>query len=101
MKTTQTWEDVESFFKVFRVLNCKDAEDDYDVSEEEREAEFWKDDFFPNALGYYLDIIPIEEDYDDEEEEEDDDDDHNDKKKGGKKPAAGGKDEGKEKCKNQ
>jgi len=78
-------------------LNSKDVEDEYEVSEEEREAEFWKDDFFPNALGYYLDIIPIEGEDDFDEEEEEEDDDNQDKKKGKK----GGKDEGKEKCKNQ
>lgn len=92
---------MESLFKIFKNLNAKDSEDDYEVSEEEREAEFWKDDFFPNALGYYLDIIPIEgDDYDDEEEEESDDGDAKKNKKV-KGPSGGGKDEGKEKCKNQ
>jgi hypothetical protein len=99
VKTTNTWEDVESFFKIFRNLNSKDAEDDYEISLEEREAEFWREDFFPNALGYYLDIIPIEGE-DDFEDEEEEDDESGDKKKG-KKGGSSGKDESKEKCKNQ
>ena len=86
---------MESFFKIFKTLVAKDVEDDYEVSEEEREADFFKDDLFPNALGYYLDIIPVEGDEDDEEEEEEDDTKHDKNKK------SAGKDEGKEKCKNQ
>jgi len=72
VKTTTTHEDVDSFFGIFKSLNAKEVDDEYEVNEADREAEFVRDDLIPNALGYYLDIIELDEDEDEEEEEEDD-----------------------------
>ena len=103
VKTTSTWEEVESFFKIFKSLNSKDVEDDYEISEEERESDFFKDDLFPNALNYFLNIIPIDNDDEEGEESDDEEADKKDKKhkSGAKIEKDDKKDEAKEKCKNQ
>jgi len=102
-ETQQKYEDVESFFTIFRTDNLEDCEAEADASQEEEEAEFIKEDLFPFALSYYLNIMPVDEDLGDEDEEEEDDD-HGHGGHGhhhGKKGKAKGGDEQKEKCKNQ
>jgi len=92
-KTTSQWEEVESFFKIFKSMVLSEAEDEYDANVEEQEAEFMKDDFIPYALNYYLNIMPIEG--------QDDDEDSGDHDTNDLPTKENKKDEGKEKCKNQ
>jgi len=98
MKTTET--SVPSFFDIFANEIKEDVNQD--------EATFFKEDFFPNSMEYYLNLIEDEIDEDDDmdeiDEEDDDDDSDNgkDKKKSKPKQAGGlSKDADKEKCKNQ
>ena len=96
----EKWEDVDSFFSMFKTLTIDDPESEADVTQEEEEAEFVKDDLLPYALNYFLNIMPVDDDCGDSCDEEDEDDDHHDhdhKKKG----KGGKKEEAKEKCKNQ
>jgi hypothetical protein len=90
-ETSSQWEDVESFFSIFRNENLEDPEADADAGQEEEEADFLREDFFPYALNYYLNIMPMEDDEGSFEEGEDDD----------QKGPSKGNQEGKEKCKNQ
>jgi len=89
--------------QIIRTDNLEDPEAEADVSQEEEEAEFIRDDLLPYALNYYLNIMPVDEELGEYEDEEDEDDDHGHGHHGhgGKKRGKGGKDEGKEKCKNQ
>lgn len=48
------WEKVNSFFDMFALNDKKEL----DILHEEEECEFIKDDFIPNVLYYYLNIIP-------------------------------------------
>jgi hypothetical protein len=98
-ETTTQYEDVDSFFTVFRTDDLESPEAEADVSQEEEEADFIKEDLLPYALNYYLNIMPTEDDCGSCEDDEEDDDhhEHSHKKKG-----KGGKtEEAKEKCKNQ
>jgi hypothetical protein len=98
-ETTSQWEDVESFFSIFKnENNLEDPDAEADVQNEEEEADVIKDDLLPNALSYYLNIMPAIEDCDSCEDEDIEDHDGNHNHKHGKK---GGEKEGKEKCKNQ
>jgi len=92
-KATSQWEEVESFFKIFKSMVLSEAEDEYDANVEEQEAEFIRDDFLPYSLNYYLNIMPIEG--------EDNDDDSGDHDANDLQTKDNKKDEGKEKCKNQ
>jgi len=95
---------VPSFFDLF----ADQSKEEFSASEE---ANFFKDDLFPNSLEYYLDIMTFDfqDDEDDEDDDEDDDEGSDDepeqKPKAKKTPAAKAKgpetQEGKEKCKNQ
>lgn len=70
----------------------EDPEAEADIGQEEEEADFIKEDLFPYALNYYLNIMPTEEDEGSYEEGEEDDQ---------KGPKNSGNQDGKEKCKNQ
>jgi len=89
--TTQQYEDVESFFTIFKTDNLEDPEAEADVSQEEEEAEFIKEDLLPYALSYFLNIMPVDEDLGDEDEEDEDDDDHGHGHGGGHGHHHGGK----------
>jgi len=54
------WEDVDSFFNIF-----KDPlpEDDHYLTEAKDEAEFFREDLIPNSMEYYLDIMGDGEDF--------------------------------------
>jgi len=56
--------DVKSFFDIFN-------KETRNKKQECNEANFFKDDFFPNNLEYFLGIMKIDEDYEEEEEIED------------------------------
>lgn len=87
---------IPSFFDIFA-----------DVPKEEMfadEAEFLRDDMFPNCFEYFLNIINEDEDEYAEDDEESEDDDDEDGSEGGKKKKPAKKAENKEsqeKCKNQ
>jgi len=106
-ETTTQYEDVESFFTIFRTDNLEDPEAEADVSQEEEEAEFIKEDLLPYALSYYLNIMPVDDDVGDEDSEEEDDHGHGGHGHHhgggghGKKGKGKGDEEQKEKCKNQ
>lgn len=105
---TETWEDVESFFSIFKSI--KDDIDELDYSKQE--AEFFREDLIPNSMEYYLDIMGdddevsdninrSQDDMDCEDEDCEDDHEESHKKPQKKKPAAGGDKEDDKKCKNQ
>lgn len=96
-ETSAQWEDVESFFSMFKTANLEDPDSEADVQTEEEEADFIKEDLLPNSLNYYMNLMPSAEDLDSGDEEEEDDSHH--KGPGKNKNAQGG--ETKEKCKNQ
>jgi len=100
--TTQQYEDVESFFTIFKTEGLEDPEAEADVGQEEEEAEFITDDLLPFALNYYLNIMPVDDECcSDEEDDEDADDKHHGHGHGGGKKKGKGGEESKEKCKNQ
>lgn len=88
---------MDSFFSIFRTDNLEDPEAEADVSQEEEEAEFIRDDLLPYALNYYLNIMPVDDECDEDNEDEEEDDHH----PHGKKAKAPKTTESEEKCKNQ
>lgn len=78
---------------MFRTVNLEDPEAEADISQEEEEAEFIREDLLPYALNYYLNIMPVEDECGSCDEDGEGEHTHGDKKKGNQ--------EGKEKCKNQ
>jgi nucleosome assembly protein 1-like 1 len=102
VETKTTENNVPSFFDIF-------ADEDKDNLNPE-EANFFKEDFFPSSMEYYLNILDDldgEDDFDEDDEEDDEDDDHDDHDDKGKKKKKEGKNKGsagaanQEKCKNQ
>jgi hypothetical protein len=53
------WQEVDSFFKIFNTIKIKNSILYQEQSEkEEKEADFFLNDYIPNCLEYFLKIIP-------------------------------------------